>query len=143
MGPDTVESVALSAVLARIDLAIRVLRPADQLQTSLASDLRNRMSALLEQRQELIENARPAIAWPFLLIMMFWLVVIFVIAGLSSSRNILVLTVTALAALSLASSIYLVLELDTPLSGYIIISSGPLRDALLHLEASPLPAGAP
>ncbi|MEI9983205.1 MAG: hypothetical protein WDN69_08345 [Aliidongia sp.] len=74
---------------------------------------------------------------------MFWLAVIFVIAGLSSPRNMVVFTVTTLAAISIASSLFLTLELDSPLSGFIKISSWSLRDALLHITASPLPAGAP
>ena len=139
----SVESVALTAILDRIDLAIRALQPADPLHQTLAADLRARMNALLVQRLQLIENARPAISWPFLIVMIFWLAVIFVIAGLSSSRNMLVLTVTTLAALSLASAIFLMLELDTPLSGLIVISSAPLRDALVHITQPPLPLGAP
>jgi hypothetical protein len=69
--------------------------------------------------------------------------VIFVIVGLSSSQNWLVITVMTLAALSLSSSVFLALELDTPLEGYINISSAPLRDALVRLTEPPLPPGAP
>ena len=29
----------------------------------------------------------------------------------------------------------MILELDTPLSGWIAVSSQPLRDALLHIDA--------
>jgi CHASE2 domain-containing sensor protein len=99
------------------------------------------MIALLDQRLSLIENARPSISWWFLLVTMFWLAVIFVIAGFSSSRNLLVFTATTLAALSVASSIYLSLELDTPLTGLITVSSTPLRDALLRITEPPLPPG--
>lgn len=137
------ESVELSAVLHRIDLAIRRLTPEDELQRSIAPDLRGRMIKLLEHRLNLIEIAHPSISWPFLAIMMFWLAVIFVIAGLSSTRNLLVFTVMTLAALSLASSIFLALELDTPLTGFITISSAPLRDALVRITQPPLPAQAP
>jgi hypothetical protein len=143
MSAGSVESVELSALLARVDLAIRELTPQDNLQRVLAADLGSRITALLDQRLDLIENARPTITWPFLLIMVFWLVVIFLIVGLTSSHNVLVITVMTLAALSLASSIFLALELDTPLDGYIVISSTPLRDALVHLTEPPLPPGAP
>jgi hypothetical protein len=101
------------------------------------------MVALLEQRWDLIVNADPSLSWPFVTILLFWLAVIFVIAGLSSPRNLLVFTVTILAALSLASSIFLALELDTPVTGFNALPSAPLRDALLHITQPPLPAGAP
>ncbi len=124
------ESTSLSAVLNAVDLAIRVLVPKDDRQRALAANLNAQMEALLDLRLTLIENARSAISWPFLSILVFWLVVIFAIVGLSSSRNWLVITVMTLAALSLASSIFLALELDTPFDGYITVSSAPLRDAL-------------
>jgi hypothetical protein len=129
VGDNTIESVELGAVLNQIDMAIRHLTPDDAFHQSIAAGLRTRMAALLEARWDLIANAEPSLSWPFVAILVFWLVVIFVIAGFSSPRNLLVSTVTALAALSLASSIFLALELDTPVTGYIAISSAPLRDA--------------
>ncbi len=143
LSPGSVESVALSAVLNRVDLAIRSLQPDSPLRQSLAPDLKQRMTDLLEQRLSLIENARPSISWSFLSILMFWLLVIFAIVGLSSSHNVLVITVMTLAALSLSSSVYLALDLDTPLDGFIRISSAPLRDALVRQMEPPLPPGAP
>jgi CHASE3 domain sensor protein len=137
------ESTMLSAVLNRVDLGIRGLAPTDAVQRTLAADLQSRMKALMDKRLTLIENARSAITWPFLSVLMFWLVVIFVIVGLSSSQNWLVITVMTLAALSLSSSIFLALELDTPLDGYITISSAPLRDALARQTEPPLPPAAP
>jgi hypothetical protein len=142
-GNSNLESVRLGAVLHQIDSAIRHLTPDDAFHSSIAAALRTRMAELLEQRWDLIVNAEPSLSWPFVAILLFWLAVIFVIAGLSSPRNLLVFTVTMLAALSLASSIFLALELDTPVTGFIALSSAPLRDALLHITQPPLPTGAP
>ncbi len=139
----SVESVALGAILNRIDVAIRRLAPADEFHRSIADSLQRRVLALLEQRWSLIENAQPSLPGVFLAILMFWVAVIFAIAGLSSPQNLLVFVVTMLAAVSLTSSVYLALDLDTPLSGLIKISSGSLRDALAHLTQAPLPPGAP
>ena len=140
---NSLESIELGTVLNRVDLAIHRLTPDDPFHSSLAAGLRTRMVALLEQRWDLIVNAEPSLSWPFVTILLFWLVVIFVIAGLSSPHNLLVFTVTMLAALSLASSIFLALELDTPVTGFIALPSAPLRDALLHITQPPLPSGAP
>ena len=138
-----VESVGLGEVLNRVDLAIRRLAPEDAFRRSIAASLRNRMVDLLQQRWDMIANGQPSLSWPFLAILMFWLAVIFVIVGLTSPRNAVVVMVTTLAALSIASSIFLALDLDRPLTGYITIASAPLRDALLHITQPPLPAGAP
>jgi hypothetical protein len=137
------ESTELGAVLNRIDMAIRHLTPEDAFHTSIAASLQNRMVDLRQRRRELIENGPPSLSWPFMTILMFWLVVIFAVAGLTSPRNLLVVIVASLAALSLASSIFLALSLDRPLTGSIKLSSAPLRDALLHITQPPLPTGAP
>jgi hypothetical protein len=134
-----VESVELGAVLNRIDLGIRRLTPDDAFQRSVASSLQSRMVDLLQQRWNLIASAQGSLSWPFLAILMFWLVVIFVIAGLSSPRNVVVVMVTTLAALSISSSIFLAVDLDRPLTGFIKVSSASMRDALLHLTQPPVP----
>jgi hypothetical protein len=138
-----VESVELSNVLNRIDLAIHRLTPEDEFHRSIASTLKSRMTELLQQRWNLIENGQPSLTWRFIAILMFWLAMIFVIAGLTSPRNTVVILVTALAALSLSSSVFLALTLDRPLTGTFKIPSAPLQDALQHLTQPPLPAGAP
>jgi hypothetical protein len=79
--------------------------PVDAFHHSVAGALQARMVALLDQRWNLIENAQPSLSLAFLAVLMFWLGVIFVIAGLSSPRNVVVTVVVMLAALSLASSV--------------------------------------
>jgi hypothetical protein len=137
----SVEAAALGDMLNRVDMGIRRLAPDDPVKRSLATELRGVMSRFLDERWRVVSNAFPSLSWPFLVIVMFWLVVIFAIAGLSSPRKLLVSTVVTLAACSIASSIYLAVELDTPLTGFIKVSSAPLRDALAHITMPPLPPG--
>jgi hypothetical protein len=40
----------------------------------------------------------------------------------------------SLGAVSIASAIYVIVDLDTPFTGPIVISSSPMRDALEHLR---------
>ncbi|HET6234727.1 MAG TPA: hypothetical protein VFE41_07150 [Acetobacteraceae bacterium] len=138
-----VESVELDTILNRIDLAIHRLTPQDEFHRSIASTLQTRMTQLSQQRWNLIENGQPSLTGRFVAILMFWLAIIFVIAGATSPRNTVVILVTALVALSLSSSIFLALTLDRPLTGTFKIPSAPLRYALVHLTQPPLPAGAP
>ncbi|MEX3762360.1 hypothetical protein AB3X85_15590, partial [Paraburkholderia phenoliruptrix] len=53
--------------------------------------------------------------------------------GLIAPRNALALVTITLGAVSIASAIYVIVDLDTPLTGPIMISSSPMRDALEHL----------
>ena len=69
----------------------------------------------------------------FLKTLTFWLCVIFLSFGLIAPRNALALVTISLGAVSIASAIYVIVDLDTPLTGPIMISSAPMRDALAHL----------
>jgi predicted lysophospholipase L1 biosynthesis ABC-type transport system permease subunit len=69
---------------------------------------------------------------------MLWLAVIFLVFALTSPRHAVMQVVIALSALSLVSVMYVILELDTPFSGTMMVSSTPLRDALAHIDR---PAG--
>ena len=53
--------------------------------------------------------------------------------GLTAPRNALSYTTIALGGLSIASAIFVILELDTPFSGFFTVSSQPTRHALTHL----------
>ncbi len=129
----TLESSGLGGMLANIELRIRMLPAPDQMHQRLVADTLNQLAALLQQRWKLIEEAHASISMPFYLVLVFWLVIVFASFGLSSPRNTLAGTVILLGALSIASAIFVILELDTPFVGLITISSQPMRDALAHL----------
>lgn len=94
------------------------------------------MQATLQQRWMLIETAHPTISWPFLALplLMLWLLIIFAIFGLTSPGNSLIRVVILLSAISVTSSLYLILDLDTPFGGILAVSSQPLRDALANMD---------
>ena len=70
---------------------------------------------------------------PFFVLLVSWLVIIFFSFGLFSPRNVTVIIVLLVCALSAAGALYLIQELDRPYGGLIRISSVPLRNALAHL----------
>ena len=64
---------------------------------------------------------------------MLWLTVIFISFGLFAPFNATVVSSLFVSALSVAGAIFLILEMYTPYTGVIQISSAPLRAALVHL----------
>ena len=87
-------------------------------------------------RWRVIEDARSTITLPFYLVLCSWLVVIFGCFGfITPHRNGFLLGMTALAAISVSSAMFVILDMDTPIGGLIAIGSAPLRDALAHLTA--------
>jgi hypothetical protein len=84
-------------------------------------------------RWSVLQQIGSSIQWPFMAILVFWLAIIFASFGLFAPCNASVTAALFVAALSVAGSIFLILEMDQPYSGLIKISSAPLRTALEQL----------
>jgi hypothetical protein len=74
-----------------------------------------------------------SVLMPLLVIVVFWLTVIFVSFGLYAPPNAVVHVALLVCALSAASAIFLILEMDHPFEGLIRISDAPVRDVLSRL----------
>jgi hypothetical protein len=88
----------------------------------------------LAQTRILFAQSGAAIPEPFLAVLVFWLTMIFVSFGLFARPNPTVLAALFACALSAASAIFLVLDLNHPFSGLIAISSAPLSNAFAPLS---------
>jgi hypothetical protein len=128
------ESSTLGDMLARVEHEIRQMAPQDQMHRQLASDCLKQLERLTESRWKLIEEAHSSISIPFYFVLVFWLVVVFACFGLSTPRNALSYITIVLGALSIASAIFVILDLDTPFDGILAVSSQPMRDALAHMN---------
>jgi len=129
-----IESSGLGGMLADIELRLRELVPPDAMHQRLLGDCLNQFKRLLDQRWKLIEEVHSSISLPFYLVLMFWLAIVFGSFGLSSPRNALSYAMILLGALAIASAVVVILDLDTPFTGSLVVSSQPMRDALAHLS---------
>ena len=75
-----------------------------------------------------------SIPTPFLVVLLFWLTLTFTSFGLYAPRNALVFAVLFVCALSVASAVFLILELDSPFHGVLTVSQEPFRFAYAHLN---------
>lgn len=90
---------------------------------------------IAEMRWLLLGSQGRSVSVPFLVVVVFWLAIIFGSFGLFAPRNgnASVKVVLFLCAVSVAGSIFLILEMDLPFEGLINISGSPLRYTLSHL----------
>ncbi len=130
----SLETPSLGDLLNRVEQKVRALQPRDDTHRQLAEDLLAMFRELIAQRWKLIEQAHGSISGPFLLVLEFWLAIVFLSFGLIGPRNAISFTMILLAALSIASVMFIILEFDSPFSGVIFVESGPLRNALAHLN---------
>jgi len=79
------------------------------------------------------EERRESVMYPVVGVLLMWLVAIFAGFGLIAPANHTVRRVLVLCALSVAISIFLILELDDPLTGILKVSSAPLLGALAQI----------
>ena len=79
------------------------------------------------------EQSTNAVSLPLLVVLICWLTVVFISFGLFAPFNATVVTSLLLAALSVSGAIFLILEMYTPYTGVVQISSASLRAALAHL----------
>jgi len=114
--------------------AVRALAPASETQR----ELRARALLLAEDvnanRWLLLLQQHDSISTPLLVVVVFWLALIFMGFGLfSPPRNATVVAALFLCALSVSGAIFLILEMDDPLTGVVRISDVPMRKALALL----------
>ncbi|CAN7153530.1 hypothetical protein LJR029_000121 [Caballeronia sp. LjRoot29] len=133
-GTDNLDSRTLGAMLEQAQQDARALKPADQFHQELADQALGQFDRLIQQRWKIVEEARGSASSPFDKILVFWLLVIFLCFGLIAPRNALALVLIMLGALSIASTVLVILDLDTPFTGTILVPSQSMRDALAYLN---------
>jgi hypothetical protein len=113
--------------------AVLRLSPHDDSQRALKTQAATVMVDLAELRSLLQAQALPSISRPLLIGLVSWLVVIFFGFGLIAPPNATTTLAFVAAAFSVAGAVFLILELDHPLSGLIRIPSEPMINVLNHL----------
>ncbi|MGH7047676.1 MAG: hypothetical protein ACREE2_14945 [Stellaceae bacterium] len=131
---NSIESTSLGDMLTRLETDLRQLQPMDPMHRRLEPVILNQYEQLSRMRWRLIEEAHSSISMPFYIVLSLWLVIVFASFGLSAPRNILSYITIFLGALSIALVIYVILDLDTPFTGVMMVSSQPMRDALAELS---------
>jgi hypothetical protein len=106
------------------------LSPGTDAQRSLQSRAIQAFTEGAQIRLQLFAQTGGSIPVPFLVIVVFWLSAIFASVTLYARSNLVVTTSLLVCALSFASAIFLVLELNDPFTGLMGISSATLRSAL-------------
>ncbi len=91
------------------------------------------LMSLGQTRWLIMEQRVSAVPVPLLIVLVFWLSIIFSSFGLFAPRNITVVVSLSVSALSVSGAIFLILEMYSPYSGLIRVSTAPLREALTHL----------
>ncbi len=117
----------------RLTDAIRSLQPKDDNQRALQSRAVDLAETLLQAKWMVLANAENSVPLPFLVILISWLTIVFASFGLFAPRNATVIGALFVCSVSVAAALFLVLEMESPLTGFIRVSPDPLRYAVSAL----------
>jgi hypothetical protein len=119
----------------KIESQLRILPPKNDDQSSakiqamaLLTDLKRTTWLVFLQSES---NSLPT---SLLVVLVSWLVAIFTSFGLFAPPNPTLIVALLVAALAVSCAILIILEMNTPFSGILRISSAPIRDALSQIQ---------
>jgi hypothetical protein len=110
---------------------LQQLQPNNDPKRALQAQALSATANLIQARLLLFTQSNDAIPTPFLVILIFWLVIIFTSFGLFVRPDRIVIVTFFISGLSVASAIFLILEMGQPFKGLMQISS----EAPLHALA--------
>jgi hypothetical protein len=109
---------------------LRELTPKNDFQKSSLAEALQISNDVLQTRLLLMEGQQTNLPATFIVVLVFWLTGLFISFGLFAPSNGVVMTVLLICALSVSSAIFLILEMNRPLDGFIKASNAPLRKAV-------------
>ncbi len=119
-----------SQPLEELQTRLRNLAPRDDGHRQLQTQALQLGNDLALSRWLIVETTQRQLPQVFIEVLLFWLVVLYVCYGLIAPRNGTVRVVFFISAFSIAGAIFLIMEMSTPFSGVIRVSSAPMHKAL-------------
>jgi hypothetical protein len=114
---------------------LQLLAPQDASQTAVKTQILA-SAVRLDQSQWLMfmKGDQAPIPVLLLVVVVSWLLATFASFGLFAPPNSTVVTTFALTALAVSSALFIIMNLSSPFTGVLKLSSAPLRDALVQMS---------
>lgn len=120
-------------LLENVQDAVLDLTPTNEKQKYLRTLCATLSSTMIQARWALEQRTGHSIPVPFLILLIFWLAIVFTSFGLFAPSNSTAIVALFLCSLAVSGGIFLIEELDQPLSGFIQIPSESMHKALLEI----------
>ena len=132
--PTQLDPLGAAATVEGLADQIRALTPRNDSQRALQSRAQDLFEALLRARWIMFGGGGTSVPLPFLVVLLFWLTLTFASFGLFAPRNVMVIGVLFVCALSVGGAVFLIAEMDGPFDGLLKASAEPMRYALGHIN---------
>jgi len=120
--------------LSRLEREIKSLEPKSERQASAKAQTIAILGELRESGWSLfVQSESNSLSLPLLVVLVSWLVAVFLSFGLLAPPNPTVIVTLLVGALAVSGAILIILEMYSPFTGFLKISSAPIREALSQL----------
>ena len=113
---------------------VRRLSPRDDGQRSLKAEVLRISLEVGQIRASALARESSSIPIPFLVVLVFWLTALFGGFGLFAPRNLIAVAALCVCAFTVATAVFLLLDMDQPLAGFMKLSIEPLRNAMTEIS---------
>jgi hypothetical protein len=111
-------------------IELQKIAPHNETQQFLHAQAMQLCGEILKIRWLTIERSQSTMSPVFHIVLLFWITILFGSIGLFAPSNKTVLTVMLVCAISIGGAVFLIEEMNQPLSGLIKVSSAPLLKAI-------------
>jgi hypothetical protein len=125
---------AAEVFLDAVGASLRAMRVLGDQQVSLWSDSQLLYRQVVQQRWVVVDQSGGTIPTPLIVMLIVWLTAIFASFGYQAPRNRVVTSSFFVAALLLSAALYLILDMDKPISGLAKTSNVPFQRALAQFQ---------
>jgi hypothetical protein len=109
---------------------LQALQPVNDIQREARDTALQLGRQIAHVRMQIFQRVNGQIPWPFFMVLVFWVAMLFLGFGLFTKMNPTVAIAMLIGAMSVASAVFLIMELNRPYSGLLQISDVPLRNAI-------------
>lgn len=128
------EDAEAEASLDAVGASLRAMQVSGDQQLSLWNDARLLYRQVVQQRWVVVDQSDGTIPPPLIAMLIIWLMVIFASFGYQAPRNRVVTSSFIIAALLVSAALYLILDMDAPVSGLAKTSNVPFQRALAQFQ---------
>jgi hypothetical protein len=127
------EDQTLKSLIIGVGASLTAFDPDNTFQRNQAVTCRGVYSGVLERRAAVIEDAVGTQSGLFSRVLIFWLMLVFISFGLQARRNNFTVVAISIGAMSVATVIFVIADMDHPYGGFFGIPSTSMRDALTDM----------
>ena len=118
-------------------IELQLLAPKNDAQVSAKTQIESLVQSLKKSYWSMfLESEQALLPIPLLVVVTSWLVTIFISFGIFAPPNPTVVLTLIICALAVSAAIFIIMEMYSPFSGVLRISSAPVRDALNQMAAA-------